>query len=350
MSLIIDVETQDFRNALQAVTPHAEKESKIVSIHRVHISVTPHLVYVSATNRYSVALATASVFEVDGLTGSYEDDQFDLTPDLVREVLLLFKSKTNPDGEIGAALRIEVGDEEIRFTDVSGLFPGKTYALPRTKIEDAFPNIPQLIRQSIIGDRKEAPLLATSSTLVGLFVSSARVYGEALIIEPTGSKSALLMSIGESFIGLLMPRNLEEDEEGQAKVRKDRDGWFNRLQNMARGHEYQDEQRERKTTGPVVVDVNNFGSGMEALQRAIEQIGGDRVLQRDAVELIVTTQFGSLSMLQRKLRIGFAKASGIMDRLETAGIVGPANGSKARTVMFPAEKVAEALLALDAAS
>lgn len=352
MSMIIDVETQDFRYALQAVTPHAEKEVKIVSIHRVHISVTPHMLYISATNRYSVALATASVFEADGLTGSYEDDQFDLTPDLVKEVLMLFKSKSNPDGEIGAALRIEVGDDEIRFTDISGLFPGKTYAIPRTKIEDRFPNIPMLIRQSIVGDRKEAPLLATSSTLVGLFVTSARVYGAALVIEPTGSKSALLMSIGESFIGLLMPRNLEEDEEGRTKVKSDRDGWFNRLHNLARGHEHQDEQRERRSKPDVTVKFMSTGAemGLDDLKRAIESIGGDKALQRDAVELIVTTQFGSLKMLQRKLRIGFAKASGIMDRLETAAIVGPANGAKARTVLFPPEKVAEALLALDAAS
>lgn len=55
-------------------------------------------------------------------------------------------------------------------------------------------------------------------------------------------------------------------------------------------------------------------------------------------------------MLQRMLRIGFAKASGIMDRLEAADIVGPASGSKARTGLFPPEKITEALLALDASS
>lgn len=129
MSMVIDVETADFRHALQAVTPHAEREPKITSIHRVHVAVTPHLLYVSATNRYSVGCATASVFEADGLTGSYEDDQFDLTPDLVKEVLMLFRSRSNPDGEIGDVLRIELRDEEIRFTDISGLFPGKTYAI-----------------------------------------------------------------------------------------------------------------------------------------------------------------------------------------------------------------------------
>ena len=350
MPLSIDVETKDFRHALQSVAPHAEKEAKIVSIHRVHISVTPHLLYVSATNRYSVACATASVFEADGLTGSYQDDQFDLTPELVKEVLLLFRSKSNPDGEIGDVLRIEVKDEEIRFTDISGLFPGKTYAIPRTRIEDAFPNIPMLIRTTIIGARKEAPMIATSSQLVGLYVASAKVYGEPLIIEPTGSASALLMSVGESFIGLLMPRNYSGDEEGAASIKASRDGWYNRLHDLARGHEHQQEQENRRKGIKSAVEARVEQDALDALQAAIEQIGGDRTLQRQAVELIVTTQFGSVSMLQRKLRIGFAKAGQIMDRLETAGVVGPAQGSKARDVLFPADALADALAALEAAS
>lgn len=348
--MVIDVETADFRHALQAVTPHAEREPKITSIHRVHVAVTPHLLYVSATNRYSVGCATASVFEADGLTGSYEDDQFDLTPDLVKEVLMLFRSRSNPDGEIGDVLRIELRDEEIRFTDISGLFPGKTYAIPRVTIDSPFPNIPMLIRTTIVGDRKAAPMLATASQLVGLFVTSAKVYGEPLVIEPTGTSSALLMSVGESFIGLLMPRNLKDDDDDAVEIRNARTGWFNRLHELARGSEHQHEARARKEGRKTASDVQSENAALDALQAAIDQIGGDDTLRQQAVELVVTTQFGSTSMLQRKLRIGFAKAGSIMDRLETCGIVGPAVGSKAREVLFPAEQLAEALAALDAAN
>ncbi|MFI2214958.1 DNA translocase FtsK [Streptomyces sp. NPDC020141] len=92
----------------------------------------------------------------------------------------------------------------------------------------------------------------------------------------------------------------------------------------------------RDAQTPATPDATDAGGGAAGQSGLVLPEGLDDVLVLHAVELLVSTQFGSASMLQRKLRIGFALAETLLDFLHQQGVVGPSDGSHARPVLVPA--------------
>jgi hypothetical protein len=226
----VTVATGDLRDALRAVVPHARQlvTDDFDALSRVRLVLDAEHVNVLASNGATAAMAVASIEEDSRRERFAVDDGpliIDITPRQARLVLQQFKAKaTDPDGvQQLLALRVLADGEGLELTDVSGLFAGECIRFPGVGVSDNFPDVQQVITRAVANANQPTPPkpLTSDGTTLALFKPASVVYGQPLVVEPTGTPESrgFLVSCGESFLGVVSSRHQDDDSL------KRRDAW-----------------------------------------------------------------------------------------------------------------------------
>ncbi len=236
MTTTIQVGTLDLRNALTAVLPHAGTDADYPDLSRVRLTLSAKHVFALASDRYTAALALVSTWEYDGP----EYEIVELVPDDAGKLLRVFKAPGKESGDSPQyMLRIEVDSDEITVTDCSGFdFGGHQLRLPRLDTAPTLGGAATLFARAHAGQimlLDAATRMIVTGKNLARFNKAAATYDEPLMLETrsgeTRQKAAVLIRCGEDFLGLIVPRPLDEDEAREA--REWVEGWTARLPDLA---------------------------------------------------------------------------------------------------------------------
>ena len=321
-SLVVDL--RDFRQALAAVMPHVASPKDFPSMARVRLTPQPQNLELTASDRYTMALALVSVWE-------YADDAggvIDLSPGDVAKILAVH---TEPAKHTEAFLRIQVAESAVTLTDISGLIDGESLVLERMTPSETFPDLRKTFAGRLRAGHSIDGEFWVNAPLLHRFESAQKTYGYPLIVEPTEQGGVLVVRCGESFLGQVCL--VRPDDDAALEAKRWAHDWDERIVPTAESSSWNDL-------------VATFYRSETAPRSEEEESAHEIDLRCQAAELVIRSQFGSTSMLQRKLRIALSKAIDIMTHLEELKIVGPSDGSRAREVLVTPEQLAETLKTL----
>ena len=223
MTITLVVGTADFRQALTAVRVHACTDKEQPETHRIRLLVHPQNVAVLATDRFTMGLAVASVWEDHGI----EPCVVDLLPDDVGKILSIFKAGKESGDEPAFQLRLDITEANVTVTDCSGLVDGRALRVPCVPSDpgDVLSGVPGWVANAHRGDLATLADLTVNGDALARFKVAANAYHHPISIE--ARRNLLLTRCGESFLGLMLPRRLADGELTAA--REWAEGWDNRL-------------------------------------------------------------------------------------------------------------------------